>query len=120
MSSVGQQELYRVAVDVDHNPYLAEGAGTLDAIVSIAVGSEVAVDKPLDRLEAIIIDCSTSMLSPPRRSGPPRPLSRKLSTGPPSRSSPAPRRRSLSIRLTGGRYWRPTRQGPRRRVPSTH
>ena len=27
MSSVGQQELYRVAVDVDHNPYLAEGAG---------------------------------------------------------------------------------------------
>jgi len=67
MSSVGQQELYRVAVDVDHNPYLAEGAGTLDAIVSIAVGSEVAVDKPLDRLEAIIIDCSTSMLSPPQK-----------------------------------------------------
>ena len=67
MSSVEQQELYRVAVDVDHNPYLAEGAGTLDAIVSIAVGSEATVDKPLERLEAIIIDCSTSMLSPPQK-----------------------------------------------------
>ena len=67
MSSVEQQKLYRVAVDVDHNPYLAEGAGTLDAIVSIAVGGEATVDKPLERLEAIIIDCSTSMLSPPQK-----------------------------------------------------
>ena len=67
MSSVEQQELYRVAVDVDHNPYLAEGAGTVDAIVSIAVGSEAMADQPLERLEAIIIDCSTSMLSPPQK-----------------------------------------------------
>jgi len=67
MSSVEQQELYRVAVDVDHNPYLAEGAGTVDAIVSIALGSEAMVDQPLERLEAIIIDCSTSMLSPPQK-----------------------------------------------------
>jgi von Willebrand factor type A C-terminal domain/von Willebrand factor type A domain len=53
-----------IAVDVDHNPYLAEGARTVDAIVSISVGGEVPVDKPLQRLEAIVIDCSTSMLAP--------------------------------------------------------
>ena len=67
MSSVEQQRICPVAVDVDHNPYLAEGAGTLDAIVSIAVSGDAATDKPLERLEAIIIDCSTSMLSPPQK-----------------------------------------------------
>jgi hypothetical protein len=63
MSSAEQQGF---SVDVDHNPYLAEGSGTVDAIVSITVGSDVAVAAaPTDRVEAIIIDCSTSMLKPP-------------------------------------------------------
>ncbi|MDT5302590.1 MAG: hypothetical protein QOG79_5832, partial [Mycobacterium sp.] len=31
-----------ISVDVDHNPYLAEGTGTVDAIVSIAAGDDVA------------------------------------------------------------------------------
>lgn len=60
MSSTEQQSI--AGVDVDHNPYLAEGSGTVDAIVSIAV--EHAAAAPMRRLEAIIIDCSTSMLSP--------------------------------------------------------
>ena len=42
MSSAEQQGISGIAVDVDHNPYLAEGAGTVDAIVSIAVGNDVA------------------------------------------------------------------------------
>ena len=64
MSSAEQQHISGIAVDVDHNPYLAEGAGTVDAIVSVAVGSDMVADKPPERVEAIIIDCSTSMLSP--------------------------------------------------------
>ena len=64
MSTAEQQSISGIAVDVDHNPYLAEGAGTVDAIVSIAVGSEMVADKPPERVEAIIIDCSTSMKSP--------------------------------------------------------
>jgi von Willebrand factor type A C-terminal domain/von Willebrand factor type A domain len=64
MSSVEQQSVSDITVDVDHNPYLAEGAGTVDAIVSIAVASDVVVDKAPERVEAIIVDCSTSMLSP--------------------------------------------------------
>jgi von Willebrand factor type A C-terminal domain/von Willebrand factor type A domain len=62
MSSTEQQG---ISVDVDHNPYLAEGSGTVDAIVSIDAGDEVAVAADTgDRVEAIIIDCSTSMQSP--------------------------------------------------------
>jgi hypothetical protein len=54
-----------ISVDVDHNPYLAEGTGTVDAIVSITAGSDVAAAiAPPERVEAIIIDCSTSMLKP--------------------------------------------------------
>ena len=64
MSTAEQQSISGIAVDVDHNPYLAEGTGTVDAIVSIAVGREMVVDKPPERVEAIIIDCSTSMKSP--------------------------------------------------------
>ena len=64
MSSAEQQSVSDITVDVDHNPYLAEGAGTVDAIVTIAVGSDVEMDKAPERVEAIIIDCSTSMLSP--------------------------------------------------------
>ena len=62
MSSPEQQG---ISVDVDHNPYLSEGSGTVDAIVSIDVGSDVSVAAaPTARLEAVIIDCSTSMLKP--------------------------------------------------------
>ena len=62
MSSAEQQG---ISVDVDHNPYLAEETGTVDAIVSITVENELsATATPTDRVEAIIIDCSTSMKSP--------------------------------------------------------
>jgi von Willebrand factor type A C-terminal domain/von Willebrand factor type A domain len=58
-----------ISVDVDHNPYLAEGTGTVDAVVSITAGHDVAANPsglaaPTDRVEAIIIDCSKSMQSP--------------------------------------------------------
>jgi hypothetical protein len=55
-------EQHGISVDVDHNPYLAEGTGTVDAIVSIA--AEAAATATPERVEAIIIDCSTSMQSP--------------------------------------------------------
>lgn len=62
MSSAAQQG---ISVDVDHNPYLAEGSGTVDAIVSIAASAELAAATPApERVEAIVIDTSTSMLSP--------------------------------------------------------
>ncbi|MDT5313989.1 MAG: hypothetical protein QOE74_3009 [Mycobacterium sp.] len=62
MSSAQQQG---ISVEVDHNQYLSEGSGTVDAIVSITVGNDVAVAAaPTERVEAIIIDCSTSMLKP--------------------------------------------------------
>ena len=62
MSSDEQQG---ISVDIDHNPYLAEGTGTVDAIVSITVENDLsATATPMDRVEAIIIDCSTSMQSP--------------------------------------------------------
>ena len=69
MSSAEEQEISAMSVDVDHNPYLAEGAGTVDAIVSIGAGRGVAASPsgpaaPADRVEAIIIDCSSSMQSP--------------------------------------------------------
>ena len=62
MSSAEQQT---ITVDVDHNPYLAEGSGTVDAIVSITVGGGAPTDSPapLERVEAVIVDCSTSMQS---------------------------------------------------------
>jgi hypothetical protein len=54
-----------VSVDVDHNPYLAEGSGVVDAIVSISAGAGIEVAAPpTERVEAIVIDTSTSMLSP--------------------------------------------------------
>ena len=108
MSSAEQQG---ISVDVDHNPYLAEGSGTVDAIVSIAAGNDVAATaSPPDRVEAIIIDCSTSMQAPIEqvRRGETRYRGRdrrNSSTAPTSRSSPAPRRPSASTRRTE----RPTR-----------
>jgi hypothetical protein len=64
MSSADQQGVSGISVDVDHNPYLGEGTGTVDAIVSITAAGDVAAPAPTDRVEAIIIDCSTSMQSP--------------------------------------------------------
>ena len=65
MSSTEEQGIAGITVDVDHNPYLAEGAGTVDAVVSIAIEGDVAaMAAPAERVEVIIIDCSTSMLSP--------------------------------------------------------
>jgi hypothetical protein len=64
MSTAEPESISRIGVEVDSNPYLADGAGTVDAIVSIAVGGEMVVDEKPERVEAIVIDCSTSMLSP--------------------------------------------------------
>jgi hypothetical protein len=65
MSSAERHGISGISVDVDHNQYLAEGAGTLDAIISIAAGSGIATTvEPPQRVEAIIIDCSSSMLTP--------------------------------------------------------
>lgn len=62
MSSAEQQG---ISVDVDHNPYLAEGAETVDAIVSITAGADVAARaESAERVEAIVIDCSGSMQHP--------------------------------------------------------
>ena len=41
MSSTEGQRVSGIAVDVDQNPHLAEGAGTVDAIVSVAVGEDI-------------------------------------------------------------------------------
>jgi len=60
MSSVEHQD---VSVHIDHNPHLAEGAGTVDAIVSISAAPTAARATP-DRVEAIVIDCSSSMREP--------------------------------------------------------
>jgi von Willebrand factor type A C-terminal domain len=41
MSSTEGQRISGIAVDIDQNPYLAEGAGTVDAIVSVAIGDDI-------------------------------------------------------------------------------
>lgn len=64
MSSAERRGVSDIGVDVDHNPFLAEGAGTVDAIVTVSVGADVVADASPERVEAIVIDCSTSMLSP--------------------------------------------------------
>jgi hypothetical protein len=65
MSSDAPQGNSGITVDVDHNPYLAEGTGTVDAIVSIVAGADVVVKAPAaERVEAIVIDCSGSMQTP--------------------------------------------------------
>lgn len=63
---MGSAEQQAISIDVDHNPYLADGARTVDAIVSITAHAGAAAPSAaaLDRVEAIVIDCSTSMLSP--------------------------------------------------------
>lgn len=42
MSSTEDDTASGITVDVDHNPYLAEGSGTVDAIVSVTIGRDVA------------------------------------------------------------------------------
>jgi len=65
MSSPDEQGISGISVEVDHNPYLAEGAGTVDAIISIAAPPDIAATSPPpERVEAIVIDCSSSMLAP--------------------------------------------------------
>jgi von Willebrand factor type A C-terminal domain/von Willebrand factor type A domain len=64
MSSDEQQGISGITVEVDHNPYLDEGTGTVDAIVSVAVAQGTAATASADRVEAIIIDCSSSMRVP--------------------------------------------------------
>ena len=102
MSSAEQQG---ISVDVDHNPYLAEGSGTVDAIVSITADVAATGSAP-DRVEAIIIDCSTSMQVTDRevRGGETRYRGGdrwNSSTAPTSRSSTAPRRPPASTPETG-------------------
>ncbi|MFC9897952.1 VWA domain-containing protein [Nocardia sp. NPDC127579] len=51
-----------ISVAVDQNEYLAEGADTVNAIVSVEAGTDfVAAGPAPDRVEILIIDCSGSM-----------------------------------------------------------
>lgn len=51
-----------ISVTIDQNEYLAEGAGTVDAVVTVEAGAEVvAAGAPQERLEILILDCSGSM-----------------------------------------------------------
>ncbi|WP_280382475.1 vWA domain-containing protein [Nocardia wallacei] len=62
MSSAEPAAGQGISVVVDHNPYLAAGAGTLDAVVTVATGAGFAVAAaPSERVEIIVIDCSGSM-----------------------------------------------------------
>ncbi len=71
MSSQGDKGISGGSViDVDQNQYLADGADTVDAVVTVQTGADVAVAAPVqDRLEIIIIDCSGSMAAKDRFSG---------------------------------------------------
>jgi von Willebrand factor type A C-terminal domain/von Willebrand factor type A domain len=65
MNSTAGQGLFAFTVDIDHNPHLAEGARTVDAIVTVAAGTGIATaHAPVQRVEAIVIDSSSSMLKP--------------------------------------------------------
>jgi hypothetical protein len=48
-------------VEVDQNPYLPEGAGQVDAIVTLTASGAGAAVSGGDALEMIIVDCSSSM-----------------------------------------------------------
>ncbi|QIS17588.1 vWA domain-containing protein [Nocardia terpenica] len=51
-----------ISVVVDQNQFLAEGADTVDAVVTVETADDFAVAAPPpERLEIIIIDCSGSM-----------------------------------------------------------
>ncbi|MET0455259.1 MAG: VWA domain-containing protein [Mycobacterium sp.] len=65
MSSVEDHDNSGVTIDVDHNRYLPEGSGTVDAIVSVAIGEGTDGRGPgPQRVEVVVLDCSTSMQSP--------------------------------------------------------
>ncbi|MEV6773787.1 VWA domain-containing protein [Nocardia sp. NPDC051030] len=52
----------RISIDVDQNEYLAEGARTAEAIITIEITDQLAIaEPPKERVEIIIIDCSGSM-----------------------------------------------------------
>jgi hypothetical protein len=51
-----------ISVAIDQNEYLAEGAGTVDAVVTVETDADfVAAGPPPERVEIIIIDTSGSM-----------------------------------------------------------
>jgi hypothetical protein len=51
-----------ISVAIDQNEYLAEGAGTVDAVVTVETGADfVAAGPPPERVEILIIDTSGSM-----------------------------------------------------------
>ncbi|MGW4367125.1 vWA domain-containing protein [Nocardia takedensis] len=51
-----------VSVTVDQNEYLADGAGTVDAVVTVQTGAGFAAAEPVqERVEILILDCSGSM-----------------------------------------------------------
>ena len=59
-----------ISVVVDQNQYLAEGADTVDAVVTVESGAQFAVAAPArERVEIIIIDCSGSMAAGDRFAG---------------------------------------------------
>ena len=89
VSTAEQQSLSGIAVDVDHNPYLAEGAGTVDAIISVAVGNEMVADKPPGagrghHHRLLDLDAVPAGQVRGSRNGPPRQRSTKWSTAPSS------------------------------------
>ncbi len=56
-------------VEVDHNPYLDEGATRVDAVVAVTASGAGAAAVPAARaLEIIIVDCSSSMWGAKMRS----------------------------------------------------
>ncbi|RJO78412.1 VWA domain-containing protein [Nocardia panacis] len=60
--SSGAEQGFSVAID--QNEYLAEGQGTVDAVITVEAGAGIeAVDAPQQRLEILIIDTSGSMAS---------------------------------------------------------
>ncbi|QIS04465.1 VWA domain-containing protein [Nocardia brasiliensis] len=51
-----------ISVAVDQNEYLADGVGTVDAVVTVETAADLVVAAPpQERLEVLIIDCSGSM-----------------------------------------------------------
>ncbi|MQY19245.1 vWA domain-containing protein [Nocardia macrotermitis] len=59
-----------ISVVIDQNQYLAEGADTVDAVVTVETGAQFAVAAPpRERVEIIIIDCSGSMAAGDRFAG---------------------------------------------------
>ncbi|MEV6558716.1 VWA domain-containing protein [Nocardia sp. NPDC051756] len=59
MSSVADNG---ISVAIDQNEYLADGVGTVDAVVTVETAADLVVAAaPQERLEILILDCSGSM-----------------------------------------------------------